>query len=180
LITAVIDLQRAQRLWSSDPDRAKALLDSGLVRAESGLQALRALAVGIHPPILTHHGLTAAVEALSARMPFPVTLDLPVDRLSPDLEASVYFFVSEALTNIVKHAGASTAAVRIVVEGDRLIIDASDDGVGGAEATEAGSGLWGMADRIEALAGKFTLTSSAQDGTAVHADIPMPVPQKPI
>jgi signal transduction histidine kinase len=179
LITAVIDLQRAQRLWSSDPDRAKALLDSGLVRAESGLEALRALAVGIHPPVLTHHGLTAAVEALSARMPFPVMLDLPVDRLLPDLEASVYFFVSEALTNIVKHAGASTAAVRIVVEGNHLIIDASDDGVGGAEATDAGSGLWGMADRIEALAGKFSLTSSAQDGTAVHADIPMAVPQKP-
>ncbi|MGZ6081628.1 MAG: sensor histidine kinase, partial [Myxococcaceae bacterium] len=180
LITAVIDLQRAQRLWSSDPDRAKALLDSSLVRAESGLQALRELAVGIHPPILTHHGLTAAVEALSARMPLPVTLDLPAERLSPDLEASVYFFVSEALTNIVKHAAASTAAVRIAVEGNHLIINASDDGVGGAEATEAGSGLWGMADRIEALAGNFSLTSSAQDGTTVHADIPMPVPQKPI
>jgi signal transduction histidine kinase len=180
LITAVINLQRAQRLWSSEPDRAKGLLDSGLERAESGLQALRQLAAGLHPPILTHLGLTAALEALSARMPFPVALELPAERLSPAVEESVYFFVSEALTNVVKHAAASNATVRIVIEGDRVIIDASDDGVGGAETTADGTGLWGMADRIEALAGKFSLSSSAQDGTTVHADIPLPVPPKPV
>jgi signal transduction histidine kinase len=180
LITAVINLQRAQRLWSSDPDRAKALLDSGLARAESGLQALRQLAAGIHPPVLTHHGLTAALEALTARMPFPVALDLPAQRLPPGLEASVYFFVSEALTNVIKHAQASNATVRVVVEEGRLLVDASDDGVGGAELSAGGTGLGGMADRIEALDGRFSFTSSGTDGTKVHADIPMPVPQTPV
>jgi signal transduction histidine kinase len=180
LITAVINLQRAQRLWSSDPGRAKALLDSGLARAESGLQALRQLAAGIHPPVLTHLGLTAALEALTARMPFPVALDLPAQRLPPGLEASVYFFVSEALTNVIKHAQASNATVRVVVEEGRLLVDASDDGVGGAELSGAGTGLGGMADRIEALDGRFSFTSSGADGTTVHADIPMPVPQKPV
>jgi signal transduction histidine kinase len=176
LITAVINLQRAQRLWSSDPDRAKGLLDSGLVHAESGLQALRELARGIHPPVLTHLGLTAALEALTAPMPFPVALDLPAERLPGDLEANVYFFVSEALTNVIKHAHASNANVRIVVENGRLLVDASDDGLGGAELSAAGTGIGGMADRIEALDGTFALTSSAADGTTVHADIPMPVP----
>jgi signal transduction histidine kinase len=180
LITAVIDLQRAQRLWSTDPDRAKELLDGGLERAESGLQALRALAWGIHPPILTHRGLGAAVESLAGRMPMPVTLELTTERLPASLEASVYFFVSETLSNVVKHAKASNVAVRIVVEDGRLVVDASDDGVGGAAATAEGSGLWGLADRVEALGGDFDLTSSAQAGTSVHADIPMPVPPRPL
>jgi signal transduction histidine kinase len=180
LITAVINLQRAQRLWSSDPDRAKELLDAGLERAESGLQALRELAAGIHPPILTHLGLSAAVEALAARMPFPVSLELPVNRLPPALEASVYFFVSEALTNVVKHAQASNAGVRIVVEEGRLLVDASDDGVGGAGPMAGGSGLWGMADRVEALNGEFSIASSAADGTTLSADIPMPIPPLPV
>jgi signal transduction histidine kinase len=180
LITAVIDLQRAQRLWSSDPDRAKELLDTGLERAESGLQALRAFAQGIHPPILTHRGLGAAVESLAGRMPIPVTLELTTERLPASLEASVYFFVSEALSNVVKHAEASNAAVRITIEHDRLLVDASDDGVGGAAPRDEGSGLWGLEDRVEALGGDFTLTSSARGGTTVHADIPMPVPPRPL
>jgi signal transduction histidine kinase len=180
LITAVINLQRAQRLWSSDPARAKALLDAGVDRAESGLQALRELATGLHPPILTHLGLTAAVEALTARMPPPVTLDLPAERLPAALEASVYFLVAEALTNVVKHARASNAAVRIVVEEDRVLVAASDDGVGGAEPSAGGSGLWGMADRVEALNGTFSIASSGPDGTTVRADIPIAVPPKPV
>jgi signal transduction histidine kinase len=180
LITAVIDLQRAQRLWSSDPDRAKALLDTGLERAESGLQALRSLALGIHPPILTHKGLGAAVESLAGRMPIPVTLELTTERLPAPLEASVYFFVSEALSNVVKHAKASNAAVRITISDSRLLVDTSDDGVGGAATNAEGSGLWGLADRVEALGGDFNVTSSAQTGTTVHADIPMPVPPRPL
>jgi signal transduction histidine kinase len=104
-------------------------------------------------------------------MPFPVALDLPLQRLPPGLEASVYFFVSEALTNVVKHAGASRAAIRIGLEAERLTIEVVDNGVGGAEATNGGYGLTGLADRVAAFGGELTVNSPTGRGTTVRAEI---------
>jgi signal transduction histidine kinase len=171
LAACVISLQRAQQNWSSDPAKARQLLDAGLEQAQSALNALRDLVAGIHPPILTHLGLRAAVEALAARLPMRVTLDLPTERLPPPIEASLYFFVAEALTNVVDHAEATTAAVTIALDDRRLTVEARDDGIGGAR--HAAGGLSGLADRIAALDGELTVTSAPGAGTILHAEIPL-------
>jgi signal transduction histidine kinase len=179
LVSCVISLQRAQQNWSSDPAKARQLLDSGLEQAQSALNALRDLVAGIHPPILTHLGLRPAVEALAARFPIRVSLDLTTERLPPPVEASVYFFVAEALTNVVNHAEASTAAIEIALHDRRLTVEARDDGIGGARLTDAGSGLSGLADRVAALDGELTITSAPAAGTILHAEIPLPGTPEP-
>jgi signal transduction histidine kinase len=137
---------------------------------------LRELAAGIHPAILTHRGLGAAVERLASRMPLPVTVaETPEGRLPPPVEASVYFVVSEALTNVAKHAGATAATVRIAAADRVLTVEVSDDGAGGADMRR-GSGLSGLADRVAALDGELTVTSVPGAGTTVHAEIPLPEP----
>ena len=132
------------------------------------------LAAGIHPGILTDRGLGPAVEALANRAPLPVSVVQTLDRRLPAaLEASIYFFVSEALTNIVKHARAVEAWVRIGTEDGRLIVVVADDGIGGATATPAGIGLAGLADRVAALDGELTIISPPAEGTTLHAAIPL-------
>ena len=100
-VNTIINLQLAQQKWSSAPQRAKELLDRALSEAQAGIGELRQIAAGIHPAILTHRGLAAALDALAARLPIPVELDVTADRLPEALEASIYFFCSEALTNVV-------------------------------------------------------------------------------
>jgi signal transduction histidine kinase len=173
LVAAVISLQTAQRKWSTEPERSKQLLDDSLVQAEAGLDALRELVAGIYPPILTHLGLAAAIEALAAKLPIPVGLDLTDQRLPPRIEMSVYYFVSEGLTNIIKHAHASSAAVRVVVVGRRLEVEVHDDGVGGASMVTDGSGLLGLADRIGVLGGELGVTSAPGGGTMLRAGVPL-------
>jgi signal transduction histidine kinase len=173
LVAAVISLQVAQRKWQTDRDRSKQLLDSALAQAEAGLESLRELVAGIHPPILTHLGLTAAIEALAAKLPIPVRLDLIDRRLAPEVETSVYYFVSEGLTNTIKHAHASSAGVRVAVADHHLEVEVSDDGVGGVTMAATGSGLIGLADRIGALGGELGVTSAAGGGTMLHARIPL-------
>jgi PAS domain S-box-containing protein len=173
-VNVVIDLQRAQQKWTAEPDRARELLDRATQQAKYGIDELRELAVGIHPSLLTTRGLLAAVEALADRMPIPVEpLEIPEQRYPPAIEASVYFLVSEALTNVVKHARATRAGVRIAAAG-QLTVEVRDDGVGGAEAHPAGHGLAGLADRVAALDGTFTLRSETSAGTTLRADIPLP------
>jgi signal transduction histidine kinase len=173
LVAAVIKLQLAQQKWGSDPVEALRQLDAGVESATAGLQALRELASGIHPPVLAQRGLEAAVEALAVTSPLPVTLDLSGGRYPAGMEASLYFFVCEALTNVAKHAGATTAAVRIAATGNVLSVDVVDDGVGGVDADQPGSGIQGMRDRVGALTGTLTVTSSRGGGTALHAEIPL-------
>jgi signal transduction histidine kinase len=175
LVVCLAQLQRAQHKWATDPERAKELLDDGLAGAQSALLALRELAAGMHPPILIHKGLGAAIEDLAARQGIPVALDLGDERLPAPCEASLYFFVSEALTNVAKHAHASSARIRIGVDGDRLIVVVSDDGVGGAGATSQGTGLPGLDDRVAALDGTLTIASDAGLGTTLSAEMPVPV-----
>ncbi|RYI99506.1 MAG: sensor histidine kinase, partial [Actinomycetales bacterium] len=140
--------------------------------AEEALEDLRATVRGIHPQVLTDHGLEAAVTELAGRSPVPVTTDLAVDgRLSPALEAAAYFVVSEALTNVARHAGADTARVTGGVVDGILHVDVSDDGRGGADPA-AGTGLTGLAYRVEAIGGTLEVDSPAGGPTHVRMACP--------
>jgi PAS domain S-box-containing protein len=173
LVNVVVNLQLAKQS-RTDPQAAETSIDVALDAANRGLDGLRELAAGMHPAILTTRGLAAAVESLAGRMPLPVELlAAPERRLPAEAEASLYFFVSEALTNVVKHAGASRASVRIA-NGDLLEVEVIDDGIGGAAIDETGSGLAGLTDRIAALDGELLIESPAGQGTRLHARMPLP------
>jgi PAS domain S-box-containing protein len=174
-VNVVINLELAQQKWASEPDRARELLDSAAEQAKTGIDELRELAAGIHPTLLTTHGLLAAVEALADQLPIPLDpLDIPAQRFPPEIEASVYFLLSEALTNVVKHARATSVGVRIAAAPERLTVEVSDDGVGGADLHPAGHGLAGLADRVAALEGTFAVRSEPSAGTTLRAELPLP------
>jgi signal transduction histidine kinase len=134
-------------------------------------EELRELSHGIRPAALTGGGVSAGVESLVSGMRLPVATDLSVGRLPAVVEATAYFVVSEALTNIVKHARAASADVTVRVEGGSLRIAVRDDGVGGARLD--GDGLVGMRDRLEALGGRLLVDSPVGSGTLVTAEIPL-------
>ena len=173
-VSAVISLQLADKKAARDAEQAARLRASALELARDGIKELRDLAAGIHPGILTDRGLGAAVDALGSRLPLPVAILATTEqRLPPPVEASVYFFVSEALTNVVKHAHAQEATVRIAAENGHLVVEIADDGIGGAHATPHGTGLAGLADRVAALDGALTVTSPTSGGTTLRAEIPL-------
>jgi len=174
-VKVVIDLQLALQALGSDPPRARELLESAADQAKVGIDELRELAAGIHPTLLTTRGLCAAVESLADRLPIPVRLDIPQDRLPPAVEASVYFMISEALANVVKHAGATRAIVSVVASDGQLAVRVEDDGVGGA-VEAPGHGLAGLADRVAALDGALTVRSEPAAGTTLEALIPLRPP----
>ena len=149
------------------------LVAEGVEQVRAAIAELRELARGIHPSILTHRGLEAAVEALTHRMPMPVALQIPNDRYPPSVESAAYFVVAEALTNVAKYANAKTARCHGQVDRRRLILTIEDDGVGGARPS-AGSGLSGLHDRITALSGMLTVESPPGRGTRIRAEIPLP------
>lgn len=139
---------------------------------EEAIGELRELARGIHPTLLREEGLEAALEALARRTPLPVTVEGPVgDRLPDAVELAAYFLVSEALTNVVKHAAASEATVHLGREASRLRVVVADNGVGGAHLA-ADSGLAGLRDRLEALDARLVVVSEPGDGTTISAEIP--------
>jgi PAS domain S-box-containing protein len=173
-VSAIIGLQLAQRKWESEPRRARELVDLALSDATHGMNDLRELVAGIHPAILTQRGLAAALAALTGRLPVPVQLDLPSHRLPAPIEASVYFFCAEALTNVVKHARASSAWVKVAADGERCTVEVRDDGIGGAQAPSDSSGLTGLRDRIGALNGVMNIVAPAEGGTVLRAAIPLP------
>ena len=133
------------------------------------------MARGIYPAVLSSHGLGIALESLAARAPVPVRLTVELDeRLPEPTEVAAYYVVSEALTNIGKHAQATSASVRLSRSGRGVVLDISDDGVGGADPAN-GSGLRGLADRVEALGGELRIWTPAEDrGTVIHAELPCP------
>jgi signal transduction histidine kinase len=138
----------------------------------ASLEELRDVARGIYPAVLSDHGLALALESLTARAAVPVELEIDfADRLPPAVEVAAFYVVSEALTNIDKHAHATSATVRVSRTDATVTVDISDDGVGGTETGE-GSGLRGLADRVEALGGRFRTWTPATGGTRVHAEIP--------
>jgi len=122
--------------------------------------------------VLTHGGLRAGVRALASRLDVPVDVDVGSERLPQEVEASVYFIVAEALTNVVKHARASRATVRAAVDDGLVALEVRDNGVGGADP--GGRGLVGIADRVDALGGRLRIESAPGAGTRVSARLPLP------
>jgi PAS domain S-box-containing protein len=152
--------------------------DADLQRAgdelSHALEELRELARGIHPAVLTERGLEPAVRAVADRSPVPVQVAIDLDeRLPQPVEAAAYYVVAEALTNVAKYARASEVCVDVGHSNSHACIEVRDDGVGGA-AADRGSGLRGLADRVEALGGRLTVTSPAGAGTTLRAEIPCP------
>ena len=171
LVGAGISLKLAKRSLTHAPDEAGELLDEALEQMTSGIRDLRRLATGIHPSVLTDRGLGAALEALASRSPMPVELgELPPRRLPTPVETTAYFVVAEALTNAAKHARCTHAHVSMRVESGSAIVEVGDDGVGGADPS-AGSGLRGLADRVNALGGSLEVESAPGEGTKISARI---------
>lgn len=157
--------------------RAAGLADQAeraLEEARGAIEDLRELAAGLHPSVLTNRGLRAAVVARTASVPVPVTIDVLEERLPASIEAAAYFVVAEAITNVVKHAGATEATVHAQREGDELRVTVEDDGIGGATTgAGAGSGLRGLTDRVQALGGTLAVGDRAGGGTALTATLPL-------
>ena len=152
---------------------AERLLATAQDELAASLQELRELARGIHPAVLSEHGLRGALESLALRAPMPVELDVQLEHRPPAaVEVAAYYLVCEALTNIAKYAHAETAVVRVARQDAQLVVEIVDDGVGGADPAE-GSGLRGLADRIEALSGRLQVWSAPATGTTVRAEIPL-------
>jgi signal transduction histidine kinase len=151
---------------------AQSLLDEATAELRAAIAEVRDLARGLHPTILTEAGLGAAIEALAERTPVPIRLDIPETRFPAPIEATAYFVVAEALTNVVRYAGANEARVTAAIETDRLIVTIEDDGVGGADPVR-GSGLRGLADRVGAARGLLSVTSPVGAGTVIRADLPL-------
>ena len=168
LVATALHLRLAQAKAPPAGELAE-LLETAIGELGAGIDELRDLARGIHPAVLTHRGLVAALESLASRAPLPVDVRAAVDiRLPEAIETAAYFAVSEALANVVKHAGAAHVAVDLRHERGRLVIDLTDDGCGGA------SGLRGIRDRVGALDGRVTIDSPVGAGTRVHVEIPVP------
>jgi PAS domain S-box-containing protein len=172
-VVSLLNLQMAERKLADDPETARALHAQGVEMARAGLAELRRLASGLHPALLSEGGLGHALQALGRRLPLPVeVVDGTGDRLPERVETGVFFLVSEALTNVVKHAHASRASIRLAADDGHLAVEVADDGVGGAAAA-GGSGLRGLADRVAALDGTFGIDSPPGRGTALRARIPL-------
>ncbi len=172
LLALALNLKLARSRIDEDPAEAGELLDEVSAELEQATAELRELARGIHPGLLTDRGLVPALEALAARAPVPVELETDIEkRAAPGVEAAAYFLVSEALANVAKHAEAQRAAVSISRSNGALVVEVTDDGRGGADPS--GSGLQGLADRVEALDGEFTVSNRGSGGTVVRASIPL-------
>jgi signal transduction histidine kinase len=179
LVHAVIVLKLALQALSSGDAGAGDLVTEGLRHAEKANAELRELAHGILPAELTRGGLRAGVRALLSRVSLPVSVDISSGRLPAALEATAYFVISEALTNVVKHARASAAGVTAEVERGQLRIEVRDDGVGGARSGHD-TGLGGLEDRISALDGRLVLESPPGEGTRVCVLLPVPTEGLPV
>jgi signal transduction histidine kinase len=174
LVHTIITLKlarRAVRTDERDDEKVPALIAEALGHAEQATAELRELAHGILPAVLTQGGLGAGVDALASRMAVPVEQDVSVGDLPPAIEATAYFVIAEALTNVVKHARAGQATVTARVEGRTLRVEVRDDGIGGARGE--GTGLVGLADRLAVLDGRLRVESPTGGGTLVAADFPL-------
>jgi signal transduction histidine kinase len=171
LISLSLDLSLLEARLSDDPG-ARASLDQARQEIARSLEELRAVARGIHPAVVTGHGLAVAVESLAASAPLPVRLTVAVDgRLPERLEVAAYYVICESLANIGKHAQATSATVDVARKNGDLVVEVVDDGVGGADS-ERGTGLRGLADRVEALGGRLRVWTPRGGGTRVRAEMP--------
>ncbi|WP_245180216.1 sensor histidine kinase [Streptomyces montanisoli] len=172
LVALAMELGLAKEKLAEDPQTAARMVDEAHGEVKTALQELRDLARGIHPAVLTDRGLDAALSSVASRctVPVRVEVDLP-GRPAAAIEGIAYFTVSELLQNVSKHSGAGGATVDVWRSGDRLLLQVGDDGVGGAEAS-AGSGLAGLAERLDAVDGLLVVDSPRGGPTAVTAELP--------
>jgi signal transduction histidine kinase len=170
----VLDLAAQKARTCQDQVAAEGLEAARRDLAEAQVE-LQELAAGIHPALLTEQGLAPALAALAGRAPVPVRLAAPAQRLPPVIETAVYFTCSEALANVAKHARATCADIQVRSCEDMVTVIIADDGIGGADRL-AGSGLNGVADRVEALGGRLVVRSPAGMGTRLLAEIPAAPP----
>jgi signal transduction histidine kinase len=171
LVALAMDLGLAKEKMAEDPRAAARMVDEAHGEVKTALKELRDLARGIHPAVLTDRGLDAALSSVASRCTVPVRVDVDLPaRPVPAIEGIAYFTVSELLQNISKHSGARTASVDVWRAENRLMLQVSDDGRGGANAT--GGGLGGLAERLEAVDGLLVVVSPAGGPTVITAELP--------
>jgi signal transduction histidine kinase len=177
LVSLMTKLTVARAQLGAGSDTVGATLDTMQQEFRQVVVDLRDLASGIHPAVLTDQGLVAAVVALAARLPLPVTIESPNGasaRMDQQVEAAAYFGIAEALTNVLKHAGARRAWVRLAHADDRLTVEIGDDGRGFDTAATRQRGLSGLRDRVEALDGTLVLASRPAGPTTIRMTLPTP------
>ena len=174
LVSLALTIRLARRQLESKPDAVAASLEGAAKELDLALEELRELARGLHPAALTEQGLGPALAGVAKRLPIDVDVNAPSDRLPENIEATAYYIVSEALTNVAKHAQATQAKVDMTVADDVLKFEITDDGRGGADPS-AGSGILGLRDRAEAVGGTLFVISPPGKGTVVTAQIPLDV-----
>ncbi|MGI5273730.1 sensor histidine kinase [Nonomuraea sp. CA-218870] len=172
LVSLALNLGLARATLTDLPEPARQAIEQAHEESKQALRELRDLVRGLHPAVLNDQGLDAALSGVAARAPVPVRLDVGLDRRpSPTIEAVAFFVVSEALTNIAKHAAATRAEVSVRRERDRLLLLVYDDGCGGA-TMERGTGLRGLAQRVEAVDGTLKLSSPLGGPTTIEVELP--------
>jgi signal transduction histidine kinase len=172
LVSLALSLRLARDRVHRDPEGAVELLNEASGELDSATAELRELARGIHPAVLSDRGLPAALNALAGRIPVATeVVETPAARLPPGVEIASYYVVAEALTNVAKYAHAERAAVRVSRANGSVLVEVSDDGIGGADPRH-GSGLRGLADRVAALDGRLEIDSPSGGGTTIRAQIP--------
>jgi signal transduction histidine kinase len=176
LVGLLARLGLARNQLRRDPELAGSTLRDASLDAQRALENVQELARGIHPAVLTDRGLVEAVRERAARMTVPVTVRIdgvvPGARFGSDLEGAAYFFVSEALANVLKHAQADRVEVRLASKHERLLVEVEDDGCGFDASRAKRSGLRGLQDRIETLGGRLELRSRPGNGTVLRMDVP--------
>jgi signal transduction histidine kinase len=173
LVSVALGLSLVGSKLDSDPRAARAILSSAQEDLAAGLAELRELARGIHPAVLTERGLGPALHSLLARAAVPVEIvELPEQRLPPTVEAAAYYVVAEAITNVGKYAQALEATVEVQSSDSHATVTVCDDGIGGADPAK-GSGLHGLAARVESLRGQLAVSSPPGRGTRITAEIPL-------
>jgi signal transduction histidine kinase len=173
LVALALRLRIAQRSVPPDATELGQALSDVADELTGVIEELREMARGIHPAILAQGGLGPALRTLSRRSEIPVEIEVNVDGRLPDqVEVAAYYVVAETLTNVARHAHARIVRIEAGVEDGRLCLAVSDDGVGGADAAR-GSGLTGLADRVQALGGNFTVDSPPGNGTRLTVALPL-------
>jgi PAS domain S-box-containing protein len=176
LVRILLGLRLARDALGGTHGEVNDILERTSAETRAAIAELRDLGSGIHPQILTNRGVAAAVESLTAPLPLPVDLQIPRDRYSPTIEAAAYFVIAEGLTNVIKHAEATTAGVTVTERGGELVIEVTDDGRAGAKIGAEG-GLAGLQDRVAALSGSLALDAAADvTGTRLRVTLPTLTP----
>jgi signal transduction histidine kinase len=174
-VARAVKLRLAEGFARADPERTATMLSDLQAEANDALENLRDLARGIYPPLLADKGLAAALEAQARKSAVPTTVEsTDVDRSAPEVEATIYFCTLEALQNVAKYAAATRARIRLGRKDGHVTFEIEDDGAGfDARATGYGTGLRGMADRLDAIGGSLDVRSAPGRGTTIVGRIPV-------